>query len=303
MPLSARGSWSARRNPLPSVTSYAVMRGVLPRRLPGGEDGSDRAGPPYAAGVRIAFGTDERTEVTDRIKAALAERGHDVAVVGEGDPWPDVGRRVGEAVAARRGRPGRRVLLDRHRRVDGRQQGSRGAGRAVHRPRDRGGRPPLERRQRARPRPAPDLAGAGRRDARRLPVDRPRGRRGAQHRQARRDPPAARRRVSLGRDGRHRPDTAQGAAGAVAVARPRAGAVGRRARGRRRHGRGGPRRLGRPADGRRRRAAPRPAGLQDPRLEAAHRGRARGAVRPHRRLVHGLGGRPRVGRGVRRVWA
>jgi len=49
--------------------------------------------------VRIAFGTDERTEVTDRIKAALAERGHEVAVVGEGDPWPDVGRRVGEAVA------------------------------------------------------------------------------------------------------------------------------------------------------------------------------------------------------------
>jgi ribose 5-phosphate isomerase B len=50
--------------------------------------------------VRIAFGTDERTEVTDRIKAALVARGHDVAVVGEGAPWPDVGRRVGEAVAA-----------------------------------------------------------------------------------------------------------------------------------------------------------------------------------------------------------
>jgi ribose 5-phosphate isomerase B len=49
--------------------------------------------------VRIAFGTDERTEVTDHIKAALAERGHDVVVVGEGDPWPDVGRGVGEAVA------------------------------------------------------------------------------------------------------------------------------------------------------------------------------------------------------------
>jgi ribose 5-phosphate isomerase B len=49
--------------------------------------------------MRIAFGTDERTEVTDAVKALLAERGHDVAVVGEGDPWPDVGRRVGEAVA------------------------------------------------------------------------------------------------------------------------------------------------------------------------------------------------------------
>ena len=49
--------------------------------------------------MRIAFGTDERTALTDHIKAALAERGHDVVVVGEGDPWPDVGRGVGEAVA------------------------------------------------------------------------------------------------------------------------------------------------------------------------------------------------------------
>ena len=49
--------------------------------------------------MRIAFGTDERTGVTDHIKQALAERGHEVVVVGEGDPWPDVGRGVGEAVA------------------------------------------------------------------------------------------------------------------------------------------------------------------------------------------------------------
>jgi len=49
--------------------------------------------------MRIAFGTDERTELTDHIKAALAERGHEVVVVGEGDPWPEVGRDVGEAVA------------------------------------------------------------------------------------------------------------------------------------------------------------------------------------------------------------
>jgi len=52
--------------------------------------------------MRIAFGTDERTDVTDAVKALLAERGHEVEVVGEGDPWPDVGRRVGEAVAAGR---------------------------------------------------------------------------------------------------------------------------------------------------------------------------------------------------------
>ena len=49
--------------------------------------------------MRIAFGTDEQTAVTDRIKAALTRRGHEVVVAGEGDPWPDVGRHVGELVA------------------------------------------------------------------------------------------------------------------------------------------------------------------------------------------------------------
>ena len=49
--------------------------------------------------MRVAFGTDERTEVTDAVKVLLADRGHEVVVVGEGDPWPDVGRGVGEAVA------------------------------------------------------------------------------------------------------------------------------------------------------------------------------------------------------------
>jgi len=52
--------------------------------------------------VRIAFGTDERTDVTDHLRRALAERGHEVVLVGEGDPWPDVGRGVGEAVAGGR---------------------------------------------------------------------------------------------------------------------------------------------------------------------------------------------------------
>ena len=50
--------------------------------------------------MRIAFGTDERTPVTDRLKEAIAHRGHEVVVVGEDEPWPDVGRGVGEAVAA-----------------------------------------------------------------------------------------------------------------------------------------------------------------------------------------------------------
>jgi ribose 5-phosphate isomerase B len=52
--------------------------------------------------MRIAFGTDERTDVTDAVKASLADRGHKVEVVGEGDPWPDVGRAVGDAVAGGR---------------------------------------------------------------------------------------------------------------------------------------------------------------------------------------------------------
>jgi len=50
--------------------------------------------------VRVAFGTDEHTALTDEVTALLAGRGHDVVVVGDGDPWPDVGHRVGEAVVS-----------------------------------------------------------------------------------------------------------------------------------------------------------------------------------------------------------
>jgi len=56
----------------------------------------------YAATVRIAFGTDEVTPLTETIKALVAERGHVVVAVAEGDAWPDVGRAVGEAVAGGR---------------------------------------------------------------------------------------------------------------------------------------------------------------------------------------------------------
>lgn len=48
--------------------------------------------------MRIAFGTDERTELTDHMKRRLGEEGHEVVIVGEDIPWPDVGRGVGEAV-------------------------------------------------------------------------------------------------------------------------------------------------------------------------------------------------------------
>lgn len=50
--------------------------------------------------MRVAFGTDERTDVTDSIRAGLADLGHQVVVLGDGDPWPDVGHRVGAAVAS-----------------------------------------------------------------------------------------------------------------------------------------------------------------------------------------------------------
>ncbi len=56
--------------------------------------------------MRVAFGTDERTPVTEAIKRWLASAGHDVVVAGEGEPWPDVGRGVGELVAAGRAERG-----------------------------------------------------------------------------------------------------------------------------------------------------------------------------------------------------
>lgn len=50
--------------------------------------------------MRIAFGTDEATSLTENIKATLDERGHEVVIFADGDAWPDVGRAVGEAVAS-----------------------------------------------------------------------------------------------------------------------------------------------------------------------------------------------------------
>lgn len=49
--------------------------------------------------MRVVFGTDERTAVTDVIVATLKERGHEVTTVADGEQWADVGRAVGEAVA------------------------------------------------------------------------------------------------------------------------------------------------------------------------------------------------------------
>lgn len=52
--------------------------------------------------MRIAFGSDERTELTTALIEALRARGHDLvlrgAVAGSDDPWPSVGRDVGYEV-------------------------------------------------------------------------------------------------------------------------------------------------------------------------------------------------------------
>lgn len=49
--------------------------------------------------MRIAFGTDEPTPLTEAIKQHLIDGGHNVTPAApEGAPWPDVGRAVGEAV-------------------------------------------------------------------------------------------------------------------------------------------------------------------------------------------------------------
>ena len=56
--------------------------------------------------MRIVFGSDERTPVTDALVEVLRGRGDEVELVGppagEGLAWPEVGRRVGERVAAGR---------------------------------------------------------------------------------------------------------------------------------------------------------------------------------------------------------
>ena len=107
--------------------------------------------------MRIAFGTDEPTALTDGCGPGCAEAGHEVVDCGDGDPWPDVGRAVGEAVAAGRADRGVVCCWTGTGRVDRGEQGGRRARRALHRRRDRTRGAPLERRERPRARPAPHL--------------------------------------------------------------------------------------------------------------------------------------------------
>jgi ribose 5-phosphate isomerase B len=60
----------------------------------------------YRSDMRIAFGTDERTPLTDGLVRALGERGHDVVVVADGAEWPEVGAAVGAAVSTGRAERG-----------------------------------------------------------------------------------------------------------------------------------------------------------------------------------------------------
>ena len=52
--------------------------------------------------VRIAFGTDEDAPVTSAAVEHLRQAGHTVEILASTAPWPEVGRSVGEAVAAGR---------------------------------------------------------------------------------------------------------------------------------------------------------------------------------------------------------
>lgn len=52
--------------------------------------------------MKIAFGTDEETGLTDAVLRELENLGHRVEKVGSGEEWPEVGRAVAEAVAKSR---------------------------------------------------------------------------------------------------------------------------------------------------------------------------------------------------------
>ena len=120
--------------------------------------------------------------MTTAVERHLVEAGHELLDAGHGTavarrrPW---GRRRGRRRSCR---SRDRVVLDRHRCLDRRQQGRRCSCRAVHRCRNRPWRPTLERRQRAGAGAPADLGSSGARDRRRLPRHRPRRQRGRQHR-------------------------------------------------------------------------------------------------------------------------
>jgi len=54
--------------------------------------------------MRVAIGSDDRSPLTDAVRDALRERGHELLAFGAiedtAQPWPRVGRLVGQAVAS-----------------------------------------------------------------------------------------------------------------------------------------------------------------------------------------------------------
>jgi ribose 5-phosphate isomerase B len=50
--------------------------------------------------MRVAFGTDESTPVTEELKSDLVKLGHELVVVADPLRWAEAGLAVGEAVAA-----------------------------------------------------------------------------------------------------------------------------------------------------------------------------------------------------------
>lgn len=50
--------------------------------------------------MKLAFGTDEVTPVTEEVVGELRRLGHDVAVVAEDMPWAETGTAVGQMVAS-----------------------------------------------------------------------------------------------------------------------------------------------------------------------------------------------------------
>ena len=131
--------------------------------------------------MRISVAADERTGVADAVVEELRRRGHEP--LPHGALNDERARRLGLGLGGRRARrgrgprrSGRRVLLDRHRRLDRREQGGRRPRRALRRRRDRPRRAALERRQRARAVAAQHQPGAARGDPRRLVRGRARAR-------------------------------------------------------------------------------------------------------------------------------
>jgi ribose 5-phosphate isomerase B len=50
--------------------------------------------------MRVAFGSDEATPIAQELARAVSAAGHELVLRVEDEPWPDVGRQVGEMVAA-----------------------------------------------------------------------------------------------------------------------------------------------------------------------------------------------------------